>query len=571
MAHVIRVKCHSQRAVSIPMANGQLRDALTATLITALMTAPTLAVVQVGTAAAADNVDPWIDTSDRAAVIDAYIDEFDRTEPASEYDGDAEVCDVGTTSQAYRDSIIQRLNWYRRMAGLDVVTERPDYTSGAQQSSLMMSAEGGLSHDPSSEWACLTEDGATTAGKSNLALGISGIRAIDAYVRDPGGNNQAVGHRRTIFYPQLLEVGTGDVDAQDGRYAANTLRVFDDNLWGLRPEVREAQGFVAWPPSGYVPAETAWGRWSFSLSGADFSNATVSVQDSLGAVQVSVLARIQPEDPNSRLAPEPTLVWAVGGDTNSAVLPPPTNGDECYDITVGDVSIGGATQPDYTYRTCVIDPEFEPPQTAPLEQSSETPAGNCSTLEFGVWTVPCWTGDSSLAGFTDVVTGWQREPVAWLVGNGITTGVSETRFDPDSALTRAQAATLIWRLAGSPTPPADAPTFSDVPASSYYRDAVRWMAANDITTGTGADRFSPAASATRAEFVTLLWRLVDEPSVNEEVVFTDLTASWQVPAVRWAAMTEVTTGTSATSFSPDVTVTRGQAAALLARFAATVS
>ena len=550
------------------MANGRLRDAL----IVVLVMAPSLALVPAGPAAAddSDTEAPWIDTSDRAAVIDAYVAEFDRTEPASGYDGDAASCTAGTTSQVYRDSIMQRLNWYRRMAGLDVVAERADYTSGAQQASMMMSAEGSLSHAPAPDWACFTEPGQTTAGKSNLALGVSGIRAIDAYVRDPGTNNAAVGHRRTIFYPQLVEVGTGDVEAQDGRYAANTLRVFDDNLWGPRPAVREARDFIAWPPSGYVPAETAWGRWSFSLFGADFSTATVSVRDSLGAVQVEVLGRIQPDDPNSRLAPEPTIVWAVSGDTNSTPLPTPTNGDECYDITIGDVSIGGLVQPDYTYRTCVIDPDFDP-AGSPLEPSTAATSGNCDTVEFGMWTVPCWTGDASLAGFTDVVTDWQREPVAWLVGNGITTGVSSTRFDPESSLTRAQAATLIWRMAGSPTPPADAPTFVDVPTSSYYDDAVRWMAANDITTGTGADRFSPDASATRAEFVTLLWRLVDEPEVSYNSVFTDLTASWQVASVRWAAMAEVTTGTSATSFSPNASVTRGQAAALLARFAASVS
>ena len=93
------------------------------------------------------------------------------------------------------------------------------------------------------------------------------------------------------------------------------------------------------------------------------------------------------------------------------------------------------------------------------------------------------------------------------------------------------------------------------------------MARNGITNGTGGNRFSPNAPATRAEFVTFLWRLVDQPIVNAEMPFVDLTAPWQVSSVRWASSSDITTGTSTTTFAPNATVTRGQAAALLARFA----
>lgn len=542
------------------MRTGRLRGALTI----GLLLSPLLAVASVSPAAAADD-GPWIDTSDRAEVLAAYLAEFDRTEPDSGYTGDVASCTPGTTSQAYRDSVVQRVNWYRRMAGLDVVSERAAYSSATQQTSTMMSAEGSLSHGPGDSWSCHTSTGATAAGKSNLALGVNGLDAIDAYIRDPGGNNHAVGHRRTILYPQLLEVGSGDVEASGGHHAANTLHVFDDNLWGTRPDVREDRGFVAWPPSGYVPPDTVWGRWSFSLSGGDFSAATVSVRDSLGVIAVHVLERIQPQDPSSRIAPEPSIVWAIGGDTNSTLLPAPDDGDECYTVTVGGVRVGGATQPDFVYRTCVIDPDFDPSSQPPADSPSTTE--DCSSIEFDVWTVPCWSSGGTLGGFTDITASWQREPIAWLVGNGITNGVSPTRFDPASSLSRAQAATLIWRMVGSPAPPADAPSFVDVPAGSYYEDAVRWMARHGITTGTGGNRFSPDAAATRAEFVTFLWRLVDQPTVNAEMPFVDLTAPWQHPSVRWAAASDITTGTGATTFTPNATVTRGQSAALLARFA----
>lgn len=530
----------------------------------ALLLAPVLAWAPAAPAGAAEG--PWIDTSNRAEVLASYQAEFERAEPALGHTGDAASCTAGTTSQAFRDSVVQRVNWYRRMAGLDVVSERSGYSAAAQQASTMMSAAGSLSHSPGSGWACHTSVGATAAGKSNLALGVNGIGAIDAYIRDPGSNNHAVGHRRTILYPQLRQVGTGDVATTGGHWAANTLHVFDDNLWGARPAVREPRGFVAWPPSGYVPPETVWGRWSFSLAGADFSAATVSVRDSLGALGVQVLERIQPANPSSLIAPEASIVWAVGGDTESALLPAPDNGDECYTITVGGVRVGGAVQPNFTYRTCVIDPDFDP-SSIPSSVDGPSDTVDCEPVGFAVWTVPCWTSGGTLGDFTDVVAPWQREPVAWLVGNGITTGVSPTSFQPDTALSRAQAATLIWRLVGSPPPPPDSPTFVDVPAGSYYEDAVRWMARYGVTTGTGGNRFSPAAAATRAEFVTFLWRLVDQPTTNAPLPFVDLTAPWQTASVRWAAGAEITTGVGPTTFAPDATITRGQAAALLARFA----
>lgn len=330
--------------------------------------------------------------------------------------------------------------------------------------------------------------------------------------------------------------------------------------------MRESRGFVAWPPAGYVPAETTWGRWFFSQYGADFSAATVTASDSLGAIQVNVLERIQAATQNGRIAPEPSIVWAVGGDTNSTQLPEPTDGDECYTITVGAVKIGGVTQSDYIYETCVLDLDYDP-ASAP-----EDPPGNggeCGELEFDVWTVPCWSDEGNTLGdFTDVVANWQREPVAWLVGNEITTGTRSTSFDPNASLTRAQAATLIWRLVGAPEPPAEAPRFDDVPVGAYYEDAVRWMARYSVTTGTGGNNFSPNAPATRSEFVTFLWRLVDEPTVNAPMPFSDLTASWQLGSVRWAAASDITTGVAATSFAPEATVTCGQAAALLARFVA---
>ncbi len=209
-------------------------------------------------------------TWDRAEVARAYRQEFERQEPDPGFTGSVANCDAGTTSQTFRNSAVQRVNWYRQMAGLDTLTERAEYSTAAQEAALMMAAADRLSHYPSSDWPCYTVTGATVAGSSNIGRHSTGVQAIDSYMGDAGSNNRKVGHRRWILYPQLRKIGTDIPHIPFGQTGANALYVLDDNLWGTRPDVREARGLVAWAPPGYVPAETVWGRWSFSLLDADF-------------------------------------------------------------------------------------------------------------------------------------------------------------------------------------------------------------------------------------------------------------------------------------------------------------
>ena len=116
-------------------------------VVTTLVASVVMTVPLASPTAAAD---PWIDTSDRNAVLSAWRAEFDRSEPAMAFYGDVAKCVAGSTSQAYRDSVLQRVNWYRRMAGVGTVTENTAYSNHNQQTALMMSAEGNLSHTPGS-------------------------------------------------------------------------------------------------------------------------------------------------------------------------------------------------------------------------------------------------------------------------------------------------------------------------------------------------------------------------------------------------------------------------------------
>ena len=315
--------------------------------------------------------DPWIDTSDRAGVVSAYRAEFERTEPDTGFTGDVDACVAGTTSQAFRDSELQRINWYRRMAGLDVVTENVSYSADAQHAALMMAAAGDTTHEPNASWPCYSAQGARGAGKSSLAL-TTGVDAIDMYMHDEGNSNTPVGHRRWILSPYVHALGMGDafaVQASGGRPQqsrdANALFVVGD-LEDSADRLREVRRFVAWPPPGYVPAATVWRRWSFApLGSVDFSAASVTVTHDAGAVPVEIVNRNGGTGYGG--VGSRALVWEVTDLVSWDHMADPTGGDKCYTVTVSDVRVDGHGQQPYEYETCVLDLSAElPPPSVPV-------------------------------------------------------------------------------------------------------------------------------------------------------------------------------------------------------------
>ena len=109
--------------------------------------------------------------------------------------------------------------------------------------------------------------------------------------------------------------------------------------------------------------------------------------------------------------------------------------------------------------------------------------------------------------------------------------------------------------------------FTDVFVTDAWYDAVKLCYERGYFKGTSATTFSPDMHMTRAMFVTVLYRLAGSPAVSGSSGFTDLTADWYLDAVTWAVERGVTTGTSATTFTPDEPVTREQAAVFLYRYA----
>ena len=158
------------------------------------------------------------------------------------------------------------------------------------------------------------------------------------------------------------------------------------------------------------------------------------------------------------------------------------------------------------------------------------------------------------------------EAVKWAVKNGITTGVGNDLFAPEQPCTRAQIVTFLWRAAGSPEPKGTAAGMTDVVSGSYYEKAVAWAIENGITTGTTATTFSPDATCTRGQSVTFLHRALKGTAPTTVNGFTDVAAdAFYADAVAWAVESGVTNGTSASTFSPNNGCTRAQIVTFLYR------
>ena len=161
--------------------------------------------------------------------------------------------------------------------------------------------------------------------------------------------------------------------------------------------------------------------------------------------------------------------------------------------------------------------------------------------------------------FTDVArNAYYYDSVKWAVDNNITNGSSATAFSPETACTRAQMVTFLWRAAGSPKASTSNP-FTDLDTSAYYYEAVLWAVEKGVTTGTTETTFSPDAVVSRAQVVTFLNRYDGSTASEGSNPFTDVSSdAYYAGAVNWAVANNVTTGTTATTFSPDEDCTRAQ-------------
>ena len=187
---------------------------------------------------------------------------------------------------------------------------------------------------------------------------------------------------------------------------------------------------------------------------------------------------------------------------------------------------------------------------------------NASTSIYAKWT-------KNGMPFTDVKVGtWYYDAVAFVYENGLMQGTSATRFSPDSSLTRAMLAQILYNRAGKPTVK-DKSAFTDVANDAWYADAVIWAYGEGIVSGVGGGKFAPDASITREQLAAMLYRAAGSPEVQETTLtFNDASkvSSYAKSAICWAVEEGIVTGKGGNRLDPTGTATRAEVAQMLARF-----
>ncbi|HSV40912.1 MAG TPA: CAP domain-containing protein [Nocardioidaceae bacterium] len=274
-----------------------------------------------------------IDTSSREFVRYAYQRQLVPT-LRNERNLTPQGCAVEATPLDAQRRTIRAVNFMRTLAGLDPVALDRNLSGQAQKAALIQYYQGYLSHAPSSSARCYSQDGAVAAGRSNLAVGFEGARAVRAYMRDGGGNTH-VGHRRWIMDPYTETMGHGQV----GGYEAL-------HVMGPFSKRNPAPRHLSWPPAGWVPKQLEpRRRWSFSIPRKDVSFDHAQVRLTRGRKSLAV----QQYQPQPDYGDQETLVWDLARRlrvrTAAVVV-----------VTVSGITQRGVTLPAYTYVVRLFTP-----------------------------------------------------------------------------------------------------------------------------------------------------------------------------------------------------------------------
>jgi hypothetical protein len=297
-------------------------------------------------------------TASRTFFVDHYLASQHTPQP---WNGNAQLCNPGLPDPRFEEQVLQRVNYYRIMAGLAPVTLSEEYSRKSREAALLTTLNG-LTHRPPATSRCYSADGAQAAANAHLYLGRYGPRAVDGYIKDHNegfNDNYHVGHRRWLLLPQLQVIGTGDIPGSEDLLPASAIWIVDRSIHDPRPQTREP--FVAWPPPGYVPYFVVYPRWSFSLAGADFSGAEVHMTQNGQEIEVAVEALYE-WNPT-----EDTLVWIPSGMDSWDEWPQPGR-DTTYTVTITNINVDSRWLT-FSYDVIIYDPAA--PEEAPEEVSEE--------------------------------------------------------------------------------------------------------------------------------------------------------------------------------------------------------
>ena len=389
---------------------------------------------------------------------------------------------------------------------------------------------GDWSKDGSSHWHECTDDDCPNREESIKD------KAAHVYDDDADTTCNVCGYERTVTPPAPTEY-TITYDLAGGTAEDNPdTYTIETRTFTLKNPTKSGYTFTGWSgtgldgennmtvtiPTGSTGNRTYTAHWRYNGSGHSYSYYTIKATAGAGG----------------SISPSGNVSVREGRDRTFTITP--DKGYAVSNVKIDGKSIGAVKS--YTFENVS--------RTHTIEVIFMKANGNPQT---GV--------------FVDVATGsYYEDAVDWAVENGITQGTDDTHFSPDGICTRAQAVTFLWRAAGSPKPETRTMPFADVPAGSYYYDAVLWAVENGITKGTSDTTFSPNMTCSRAQIVAFLWRSEKSPAAGTANPFADVKSdAYYADAVLWAVKEDITMGTTNTTFSPDADCTRAQIVTFLWR------
>ncbi len=232
------------------------------------------------------------------------------TVPGYEWNGNPVRCTPGQPDIQIHKKVEDRVNYFRRNAGVPEIYLDPELNDWCQKAALMMESNRKLDHEPSRSWRCYSQEGATAAKYSLLTQGANTTLAVTSFFADT--KNPSVGNRRWMLYPNSLSLGHGSTENYCVLWALDDSGSVDTNLY--------KEQFISWPPEGLIPKMMAFRFWSFSLD-QDLKGAKVTMFEGDDAVPLKVQEQVEGYG-------LPTLVW------EPAIDPKTFNEDHTYSIKV---------------------------------------------------------------------------------------------------------------------------------------------------------------------------------------------------------------------------------------------
>ena len=425
-----------------------------------------------------------------------------------------------------------------------------------------------------------------------------GVSMVNCLVATKGIGNDSLGNTywlgyvvntdaKNCFWPADDRYGSNVSNEESGNSAGTATNDFnsDDVLVGLQANADKSVKWV----TGINHPTFEWDKWHISAdySAVDAAIAAAKAIDSNlysnYAVVEKAIAAVDRTKSKAEQAEVDAMAQAIE-DAINALVRRSSGGDDSdptYAIEVGkDIRNGTVTaNRRYAERGDTVTITVKPDDGFKLDDLTVTDK-NGKELKLTdkgngkyTFTMPAgkveinaaFVKEVETSPFSDVsASNYYYEAVKWAQEKGITGGIGNGLFGPNQPCTRAQIVTFLWRAAGSPEPKAMS-SFADVSMDAYYAKAVAWAVENGITTGTGDGKFSPDATCTRAQSVTFLFRAIGK-LVDSKAEFSDvLTDSYYANAVAWAVENGVTNGIGGELFGPNNSCTRAQIVTFLFR------